>query len=90
MLKTKPARIALLLCLLCIVALLTVTVVKAVEANGYHKVLIHEAGDPLPPAVRFLKNSDADAVYRPIRPPLMSTESVCKTLRSGTAIAPCR
>ncbi len=53
MLKTKPARIALLLCLLCIVALLTVTVVKAVEANGYHKVLIHEAGDPLPPAVRF-------------------------------------
>ncbi len=63
MLKTKPARIALLLCLLCIVALLTVTVVKAVEANGYHKVLIHEAGDPLPPAVRFLKNSDADAIY---------------------------
>ena len=63
MLKTKPARIALLLCLLCIVALLTVVVVKAVEASGYHKILIHEAGDPLPPATRFLKNPDDDAVY---------------------------
>jgi hypothetical protein len=64
MLKTRPAKIALLLCCLCLVALVAVTVVKAIEDNRVLETLTIEAGSPLPPASRFLNSSASnEAAY---------------------------
>lgn len=63
MLKTRPAQIALLICLLCIVTLIAVTVVRAIEDSGFHRILVHEAGEPLPPASMFIKSANGTADY---------------------------
>lgn len=63
MIRTRSAKIALLICLLCIVATISVYTVKALDRGSYHDLLVIEAGDPIPPAEAFFKSPEKNVSY---------------------------
>ena len=63
MLRTKPAKFALLICLLCIVATLSIYTVKALEKGSYHELIVIEAGDPVPAVSAYFLSPVDDAAY---------------------------
>jgi len=63
MLRTRSAKIALLICLLCIVATISVFTVKALDRSSYRELLVIEAGDPVPPVSSFFTSPASDVSY---------------------------